>query len=279
MKKQFVLITGANDGIGLATAKAMLEKGFAVIMHARNEDKAKGGVQRLEKERAGAELIPVWGDLAHMDQVLRLAEQVKQVLPSGNGLDVLINNAGVYEDKRTLTADGFERTMGINHFAHALLTLKLHETLRAASAPRVLMVSAGVHIGARLDFEDLDLTKGWSSFGAYTASKLANSLFAAGLAQNKNWNGIWACSLHPGVIRTKMLIRVFGVGGEPLAEGAKTSVYCATATGLESQNGGFFAHSRPAQGSPLIYNKQKVTEFWDLTLHRLKNYTANGSLE
>jgi NAD(P)-dependent dehydrogenase (short-subunit alcohol dehydrogenase family) len=279
MKKQFVLITGANDGIGLATAKAMLERGFAVIIHARNEDKAKTGVQRLEKGNAGAELIPVWGDLAHMDQVLRLAEQVKQVLPMGNGLDVLINNAGVYEDKRTLTADGFETNMGINHFSHALLTLKLHETLMVASAPRVLMVSSGVHIGAHLDFEDLELNKGWSPSGAYAASKLANSLFAAGLAQNKDWDGIWTCSLHPGVIRTKMGIRVFGVGGEPLAEGAKTSVYCATATGLESQNGGFFAHSRPAQGSPLIYNKQKVAEFWDLTLHRLKNYTANSSLE
>ncbi|MCW1969272.1 MAG: SDR family NAD(P)-dependent oxidoreductase [Anaerolineae bacterium] len=278
MKKQFVLITGANDGIGLATAKAMLEKGFAIIAHARNEDKAKTGVQKLEKGNAGAEIIPVWGDLAHMDQVLRLAEQVKRALPMGNGLDVLINNAGVYEDTRTLTADGFERTMGINHFSHALLTLKLHETLRAASAPRVLMVSAGVHIGASLDFEDLELNKGWSPFGAYAASKLANSLFAAGLAQNKDWDGIWTCSLHPGVIRTKMLVRVFGVGGEPLAEGAKTSVYCATATGLENQNGGFFAHSRPSQGSPLIYNQQKVAEFWDLTLRRLKSYTANSSL-
>ncbi len=82
MNKPFVLITGANDGIGLATAAAMLERGFVVIVHARNEDKAATGVQRLANGRPGSELIPVWGDLAHMDQVLRLAEQVKRALPS-----------------------------------------------------------------------------------------------------------------------------------------------------------------------------------------------------
>lgn len=259
-----ILITGANDGIGFETAKQLADKGYRVLLHARNQTKAEEAVKRLGKES-----VPVWGDLSKMFEVLSLAEMVKEQAPV---LDVLINNAGVFENTRTITIDGFETTMGINHFSHALLTLKLKESLLAAQHPRVVMVSGGVHIGAQLDFSDLDLAKGWSPMGSYAASKLANALFAAGLALQEDWAKVWTCSLHPGVIGTKTMHRVFGMGGAPVPMGAKTSVFCATAQGLESYRGGYFSDSMPAQANGILYNKAKVQEFWELTLVRLKEF-------
>ncbi len=261
---KLVLITGANDGIGFETAKQMAAKGYRVLLHARNRAKAEVAVKKL-----GGEQVPVWGDLSKMSEVLTLADQVKKAAPM---LDLLINNAGVYEDSRTMTADGFETTMAINHFAHALLTLKLRDSLKAAAQSRVLMVSSGVHIGARLDFGDLDLSKAWSSYGSYGASKLANSLFAAGLALQKDWQGVWTCSLHPGVISTKLLHKGFGKGGAPLATGAKTSVFCATANSIEGYRGGYFSDERPAQGNILLKNSLKILEFWALTVKSLKKW-------
>lgn len=259
-----VLITGANDGIGFETAKQIADKGYRVLLHARNKTKAEEAVKKL-----GNESIPVWGDLSKLSEVLSLAEMVKGHAPV---LDVLINNAGVFESTRTITVDRFETTMGINHFSHALLTLKLKESLLAAQQPRVVMVSGGVHIGAQLNFNDLDLTEGWTPMGSYAASKLANALFATGLALQKDWEKVWTCSLHPGVIGTKTMHRVFGMGGAPVPMGAKTSVFCATAKGLESYRGGYFSDCMPAQGNNILYNKDKVQVFWSLTLVRLKEF-------
>lgn len=259
-----VLITGANDGIGFETAKQIADKGYRVLLHARNQTKAEEAVNRLGKQS-----VPVWGDLSKMSDVLNLTEMVKGHAPV---LDVLINNAGVFENTLTITVDGFETTMGINHFSHALLILKLKDSLLAARQPRVVMVSGGVHIGAQLDFSDLNLTKGWSPMGSYAASKLANALFAAGLALQKDWEKVWTCSVHPGVIGTKTMHRVFGMGGAPVSMGAKTSVFCATVQGLESYRGGYFSDSMPAQGNGILYNKAKVQEFWEMTLKRLKKF-------
>lgn len=257
-----VLITGANDGIGFETAKQLASKGYRVLAHARNKAKAEEAVKRL-----GGESTPVWGDLTRMSEVVSLAEQVQAQAPA---LHVLVNNAGVYQDQRTMTADGFETTMGINHFAHALLTKRVQPALLAAQQPRVLMVSGGVHLGARLDLGDLDLAKGWSPMGAYSASKLANALFAAALALQEDWAGVWTCSLHPGVINTKTLRRVFGSGGAPVAAGAATSVYCTTAPGLEHHRGGYFSDSRPAAGNAILGSQADVQRFWELTLERLR---------
>lgn len=256
------LITGANDGIGLETAKQLAALGWRVLVHARSEAKAAKAASAVGKSAE-----PVWADLADLEQVVAMAGQVAKLIAS---LDVLVNNAGVYESERSLTKDGFERTMGVNHFSHMLLTLKLQPLLAKAKQARVITVSSVAHQGGGLDLDDLNMERGWSAYGAYAASKLANVLFARELARRPGFGGMLSFSLHPGVIATKLLHKGFGPGGAPLAGGAKTSVYCATAPGLESQQGGYFSDSAPVAAHAQASNAHFCMEFFERSLKDLR---------
>lgn len=259
------LITGSTDGIGQETARQLLVKGWRVLVHGRSKERAESVVKALGG--AGGEAEPVWGDLASMDAVVKLAEQTAKTAPR---LDVLLLNAGVFESTRSLSPDGFERTMAINHFAHLLLSLRLRERLAAAPAGRVIWVSSGVHHGARLDLDDLDLMKGWSGYGAYASSKLANALSAAEMARRPEWAGLLAFSLHPGVVGTKLLTRNFGMGGVSTAEGSKTSVFCVLTPDLKRHNGAYFNHSAPSAADPRVGDLALGRELWERSLVRLK---------
>ncbi|HTA16640.1 MAG TPA: SDR family NAD(P)-dependent oxidoreductase, partial [bacterium] len=209
------LVTGSTDGIGLETARQLQARGWRVVVHGRDRERAGSALKALARA-GGGEASAVWGDLASMPAVLDLAAQAGRAAPA---LDVLMLNAGVYEANRALSPDGFERTMGINHFAHLLLSLRLRGALKAAAAPRVIWVSSGVHRGASLDLGDLDLARDWSGYGAYAASKLANAVSAAEMARRPDFEGVVSVSLHPGVVGTKLLTRNFGKGGVPIGEG------------------------------------------------------------
>lgn len=260
-----ILITGATDGIGLETARQMLAKGWRVLVHGRSEERAGEALSALKA--AGGKASALWGDLSEMAQVQALAAQAQKLAPA---LDVLLLNAGVYEQKRALTKDGFERTMGINHFAHLLLAMKLRKALAAASAPRVVWVSSMVHVGASLDLEDLDLAKSWGAYEAYGASNLANAATAAEMAHRNEWLGVLSFSLHPGVVATKLLTRNFGAGGVPTPQGVKTSIHCATAPGLEGFNGAYFNHAAPARPNSKVLDPAFTAALWDRSAERLK---------
>ncbi|MCC6709893.1 MAG: SDR family NAD(P)-dependent oxidoreductase, partial [Gammaproteobacteria bacterium] len=177
MSSKTLLVTGASDGIGFETARALLKFGHTVLVHGRHEQRAIESVTRLRS--AGGVALPVWGDFAELAQVRTLASQVAALTQR---LDVLINNAGLYAKRRSLTADGFELTMGVNHFAPFLLTHHLLPLLRATPGARIVNVSSMTHDGAAFDIEDLDLTQRWDAYGAYATSKFANVLFTRALA-------------------------------------------------------------------------------------------------
>ena len=128
---QTALITGATDGIGCATARELLQRGWHVLAHGRNEAKARNLLRKLTPKNAKA--TPVWGDFAVMTEVVDLSAQVKAEVAT---LDVLVNNAGIYADTQQFNADGFEMSMAVNYFSPFLLTHHLLETLiRAGNAP------------------------------------------------------------------------------------------------------------------------------------------------
>ena len=195
-----VLVTGSSDGIGLETARQLKALGHEVIVHGRNHARAQGAVPGAQN----------WVcDFSSLEDVRTAAAR----LPAG--IDVLINNAGVYLQKREVTRDGYELTFQVNHLAHFLLTNLLLPSL--SDGARIINVSSQVHSGGRIDWDDPMAERSFSGYGAYAQSKLANILFTRELARRQTKATVNA--LHPGVIGTKLLHGGFGgmTGGSILA--------------------------------------------------------------
>ncbi|MDG4595340.1 MAG: SDR family oxidoreductase [Candidatus Contendobacter sp.] len=262
-----ILITGATDGIGRETARQLLAQGHRVLLHGRTLERAQQTIQALDTLTA----VPVWGDLAEMRQVLALADQVRQQVPA---LDVLIHNAGVYEHQRRLTPDGFEMTLAVNHFAPFLLTQALLATVQASPQGRIVTVSSVAHQGGRLDLNDLTFARRFDGYTAYATSKLANILFTQALAKRLAGTATTANCLHPGVIETKLLRSGFSRGGASITDGARTSVYLATADAVRAVTGQYFIDSRPARPMAIARDARLAEALWQASMTAMEPFLA-----
>jgi len=251
-----ILLTGATDGIGLATARALAARGARVVVHGRNPAKLARIAGELDTEG-------VLGDLSSMDQVRSLAEAAGEHGP----YDVLLHNAGVWSDEHTLTDDGFESTLAVNHFAPFLLTHLLLDSVRDGG--RVVTVSSIAHTRGRIHWHDLEMNEGYTAYGAYAQSKLANVLFANALARRTKGRGITSNALHPGVIDTKLLRAGFDVQGAPVHTGAETSVHLALSPDVAGVTGCWFEDSRERIASPGARDEDAQERLWFRTGKRL----------
>ncbi len=242
------IITGASSGIGGAAAVELAKRGGTVVLVGR--DRARLGAVAERCEREGASAVPIAVDLASLDDVRRLAAEL---LARDEPIEVLAANAGIYPNRRELTADGHERTFAVNHLAPFLLTGLLTERLRESAPARVVVTSSEAHRGAVLDFDDLELERGWSGWRAYSRSKLANVLFTRELARRLEGSGVVANCLHPGVVATRLvrggLASVAWAGvrvlGRRPRSGAETLVYLATAPEAVTLSGEYLVDKRP----------------------------------
>ncbi|MEX0959365.1 MAG: SDR family oxidoreductase [Burkholderiales bacterium] len=264
-----VLITGATDGIGQQTARELLARGMHVLVHGRSERKSIQYAEALAQAAGAGKAVPVWGDLSDMQQVAALAAQAKAITPA---LDVLINNAGVYEQRRRLSTDGFEMTMAVNHFAPYLLTRLLGPALSAAPAGRVVTVSSMAHESGDLDVDDLVFAGGWDAYDAYAASKLANILFTRALAKRLEGTPVTANALHPGVIDTKLLHAGFAMKGAPVESGARTPVYLATSEKVAGVSGRYFIDCRQKSPSRAARDDALAEALWNASQRLLAGF-------
>ncbi|MBI5500777.1 MAG: SDR family oxidoreductase [Deltaproteobacteria bacterium] len=263
MAAKVVLVTGATDGIGRQTALQLARAGARVIVHGRNAERVEAARQLVRRETPEApEPEGLVADLASLDAVRRLADEVRG---RHERLDVLVNNAGVYETARALTIDGFERTFAVNHLAHFLLANLLLDRLRAAAPSRVVTVSSVAHHSAELDLDDPQAERSWDSYAAYASSKLANVLFANALARRVAPDGVSSNSLHPGVIGTKLLRVGFGRGGASVEKGAETSVHLALSPDAADFTGRYFVDKRPARPSAAALDVPLQERLWELS--------------
>src|SRR3954452_4709068 len=171
-----VLITGANSGLGLHSARTLAAKGARVLIACRS---AERGAEALRSVGALAQTRPelVQLDLADLESVRRAAAGVRE--STGDTLEVLINNAGVMAPPKSRTTDGFELQFGTNHLGHAALTWLLMPALRGGTAPRVVTLSSMAARGGRIDIADPNFEqRRYSPDAAYRQSKLANQVFA-----------------------------------------------------------------------------------------------------
>ncbi|MEY4131112.1 MAG: hypothetical protein RLZZ31_1236 [Actinomycetota bacterium] len=207
------VITGANSGLGLATAFAFASKGAHVVMAARNPAKVNAARDSIlaAYPNASIEIAPL--DLASLQSVADCAEQL---LAKHERIDILMNNAGLMAMPQGQTADGFETQFGVNHFGHWALTARLMPALRNAPEARVVTVSSSAHhFGRAVDPTKINGRDRYNSWLAYGDSKLANYHFALGLQKHFENSGSKAKSLmaHPGLTNTNLQAQTVEEGG------------------------------------------------------------------
>jgi retinol dehydrogenase 12 len=255
-----ILITGANTGIGRATALALAGRGARVRLACRSEAKTQAVIDEIAAAGGPpAAYVPL--DLADLDSVRTGAARF---LERGEPLDVLIDNAGV-GGQRGLSAQGFELTFGVNHLGHFLFTTLLIDALAARPSARVVVVASDEHVKAKgIDYDALRRpTKTYTGLAEYAVSKLCNVLFAQELARRLDGTDVTTYALHPGVIASDIYRRL----PRPLEslaklfmksphEGAKTSLWCATDPALATESGGYYEkcapHSASAVATPAL---------------------------
>ncbi len=260
-----VVVTGASAGIGEAAAIALAARGATVVPVGRDP-----GRLAAIGERVGVE--PLRADFASLTQVRALAAAL---LERYAHVDALVNNAGLVAGRRLLTEDGHETTFAVNHLAPFLLTNLLLARLQASGPARVVTTSSHAHGNGRLDFEDLQGERSWSSWGAYANSKLANILFTRALAGRLDMAEVTANCLHPGVIRTRLGRGAGGVlgAGWSLARpffgsprrGAETIVHLVASSEGAEVTGAYYAGSRPAGTSAAAADYEAAERLWEVS--------------
>ncbi|MBK5219004.1 MAG: SDR family oxidoreductase [Thermoleophilia bacterium] len=243
-----VVVTGANSGLGLATASALAAAGANVVMACRNTAKADAGAAAIRDRHGDASVVVETLDLADLASVRGFAERFAANYGS---LDLLVNNAGVMASPRRLTKDGFELQLGTNHLGHFALTGLLLGQMQGRDDARVVTVSSTAHKLGRINFDNLQGERRYFRWFAYCQSKLANVLFMAELERRLRTAGSAVKSLaaHPGYADTNLQTAappaidraIFAVSNRLLAQnsemGALPQLYAATRPNLD---GGLF---------------------------------------
>jgi NAD(P)-dependent dehydrogenase (short-subunit alcohol dehydrogenase family) len=273
MENKVILITGANSGIGKATATALAEMGAHVVMMSRDMDRGEEARQEVISVSRNNQVDLMQCDLASLTDIRRFS---CEFIAKYSRLDVLINNAGIYTDKRMETADGFEYQIGVNHLGPFLLTRLLIDLLKKSSPSRIINVASAAHFGGKMDFDDVQSHKKYSGWKAYAQAKLANILFTYELAHRLAGTGVTANCLHPGFVNSNFavnrstgkanlmmkLMKPFTI--EP-AEGAETSIYLAASPEVEGITGKYFAKRKEKASSKASYDLVTAEKLWNIS--------------
>uniref|UniRef100_A0A3Q2QS19 Retinol dehydrogenase 14a n=1 Tax=Fundulus heteroclitus TaxID=8078 RepID=A0A3Q2QS19_FUNHE len=277
MRGKTVIVTGANSGIGKATVAAIVKLQGRVIMACRDQARAEeAALDTLQETGVDSRLVVVKQlDLASLESVRSFCEDIIKEEPR---LDVLINNAGVYQCPYTKTEDGFEMQFGVNHLGHFLLTHLLLDLLKRSAPSRVVVVSSKLYKHGDINFDDLNSEKLYDKAFAYGRSKLANLLFTCELARRLEGSGVTVNALTPGIVRTNLGRHVhIPVLAKPLfnllswglfkspEEGAQTSVYLASSPDVDGVQGKCFADCKPLDLLPKATDQEVASKLWDIS--------------
>jgi NAD(P)-dependent dehydrogenase (short-subunit alcohol dehydrogenase family) len=270
-QKRICLITGATSGIGKAAAITLASQGCELIVVGRNPTKVKEVVAEIIARTGNESIHALLADFGDLEQVRQLADRFKQRF---SRLDVLINNAGAYFNRRHRTVYGVEKTLLVNHLAPFLLTNLLLDRLEESLSARIINVSSNAHRYGQLDLDDLNMERFYFGFWAYGRSKLANILFTYELARRLGHGHVTANVLHPGRVGTDIFKTDFGILGPPFKwlierisltpeQGADNTIYLATSPAVEGVTGGYFVGREPALSSAVSYDKALARRLWE----------------
>ena len=276
MKDKICIVTGGSAGIGKATVAGLAQRRATVVIACRDVDKGNAAKDEIAAKASSKDLHVMQLDLASLASVRAFAAAFAAKFTR---LDVLVENAGVMTRKRQLTVDGLEMNFGVNHVGHFLLTERLLPLLKTSAPSRIVVVSSNMHPSGKIDFDDLAMEKSWS--GSYSRSKLANMLFVRALAKRLEGTKVVVNGLHPGVISTE-LARDFPAPVRLLAkwflkspeQGARTSIYLATAAQAAEISGRYFADAKEKKPGAAALDDALAERLWTETEHLVARAAA-----
>lgn len=272
---KIVLITGATEGVGKATAVGIARQaGYHVVLHGRDEAKTRAAVEEVKRLSGSAAVDYLLADFATLAGAHQLADAFAARY---DRLDVLINNAAAMFAARRESADGLEMHFAVNYLAPFVLTHRLLPLLQRAGHARIINLSSVGYKSAKPNFDDLQATRRYSMQTEYFNSKLYLLYFSLDLAEQLRGTGITVNAVHPGGVRTQLardfrgpmrwlfalMMPLFFLSPE---QGAETSVYLATDPALVETTGQYFVKKKPEALTPIGTNAANRRRLREATL-------------
>jgi NAD(P)-dependent dehydrogenase (short-subunit alcohol dehydrogenase family) len=284
MAQKICMVTGASSGIGKATSGKLAGLGADVVMVSRTKDRGEDAVGDIKDKNPDARVELLLADFSSLDSVRSLAREFSE---RHDALHVLVNNAGVAQVRRSVTVDGFETTFEVDYLSHFLLTNLLLDPLKKGAPSRIVNVSSVAHYGGHLDFDDLQMERGYEVMRAYSRAKLAQVLFTYELARRLEGTGVTANCLHPGAVATNIWGRSLGpfsfVGNVTKLflvspeKGSETSVYLASSPEVQGVTGKYYDQMREKKSSADSYDVGLAERLWTESEKLVGLYSQNGT--
>ena len=289
LEGKVIIITGANSGIGFASAVVLARLGATIIIGCRSIERGTKAVADIKEQSKKSNVEFIQLDLADTGSIRNFVKEFKS---RHKRLDILINNAGVMGMvKREETKDKYEMTIGVNHLGHFLLTHLLIDTLKASAPARIINVSSIIHFLGKIKWSDFMHEKSYNHWSAYSQSKLANILITKKLARTYEKDQIKTVCLHPGVIKSEIIRYymsnmvkkaivflgqwIYWYFSKNALQGAQTTLYCALEDYDKLVNGGYYTDCSLARESKAARSIEDADRLWIESYRLLK---LEGSL-
>ncbi|MBI5670961.1 MAG: SDR family oxidoreductase [Chloroflexi bacterium] len=274
MTGKVTLVTGANSGLGKATALGLAKLGARVVMVCRSRERGEAARQEIIAGSGNPAVDLLLADLSSQAAVRQLAQDFKATYPR---LDVLVNNAGGVFMSRSVSADGIEYSLAFNHLASFLLTHLLLDVLKASAPARIVNVTTRLGNTVAINFDDLQFEKRpYNGLRAYSETKLANILFTYKLARQLQGTGVTVNCVHPGVFKSNFgsegmpaMMRVLGALFRPFMaeaeQAAQRVLYVVTAPELEGVSGKYFGNRQELTSPQQSYDEAAQERLWQVS--------------
>lgn len=275
--KKIFLITGGTSGIGRVAAQKIAETGATLVITSRNMEKGNMIVNEISKLSNNLNIEVMHCDFTSFQSIKQFTEKFKTKY---SVLDVLINNAGVWETEFKETQDGIEANFAVNHLAPFLLTNLLLENIKLSEQGRIINTSSLAHAYIdKVNFDDIEFRKGFNSMQSYRQSKLCNILFTNFLAKILQTTDITVNCLHPGIVETKLFDN-FNENAKnsilqravSVEEGAETTVYLALSDDVKKVSGKYFHGHKTEEPSQPAKDLNAAEKLWNISLNYVSKY-------
>ena len=272
MKKTYV-VTGANNGIGLETSRALAAAGNKVLLITRTAEKGEMARKDILLTNPDADLEIYAGDMSLLRDIRAVAEAINDKYEI---IDGLVNNVGTWMSNHVLTEEGIETVFATNHLSYFFMTHLLYPGLRRAAHGRVVNVASNAHSYGKINIEDPGYSKNYHGLRSNGQSKLANIYFTFEFHQRKPDDHVSVYAVSPGLVKTDIGLKHTSWlhtlawkfrrrKGQTPAEGARTSVFCATDPSVTGHSGTYWEACRTKEVFKSARDPQLGRALWELS--------------